>query len=662
MNGGRSATPRAGLLGRAALLGVSTAVLGVALAQPLLAGDSASQPISGLPIPGQYYRSRPVARLPAMAPTLPYLGVDVFNPGYSTAPPPAPSPVNAGAKAPEPPADMSLSEAIALAYRTNPTLQAGRYDLKATDQNLGLALSELRPTSEVQITGQYDRSAAGRLTQAKRFGATSSISTTNTLGAQLIVTQPILTGGKASADIAAANAEIRAGRAGLQATEGDLLLETITSYLDVRRDARALAIRQADLGQLRATLEEVHARRTAGELTRTDIAQTETQIQNAETAYNLTRAQLEQSRASFASLVGLDPGNLAPEPPLPQLPTSIDEAFDQADQLNPELAQARYTEAASREKIAAARAAAHPTFALQGTAGISGPAEPFHLRNDDQAYVVQGVLTIPLTSGGHTGAAVAQAEDTNSGDRLRIEAARRRMVLDIANAWNQMVTMRRNLQIDQQEVESSQTFYAGSFAEYRAGLRSTFDVLYAQETLLNAEIALIAARHDLYVAQATLLRHIGVLDVSSLTSGVGLYDPTADLRLVEQRSATPWDALPRGLDHLAKPGTRGPAIQQPPVLPEAPALAPPNAPPPPDAYISYSVVLPDLTSSPLPPSPRPPAPPPPSPLGVVISYSAVVPDLAAAPPGIAISYGPVVPRAAPPRPEMPLRPDMKVLR
>ena len=58
----------------------------------------------------------------------------------------------------------------------------------------------------------------------------------------------------------------------------------------------------------------------------------------------------------------------------------------------------------------------------------------------------------------------------------------------------------------------------------------------------------------------------------------------------------------------------------------------------------------------------PPSPPPPSPLGVVISYSAVVPDLAAAPPGIAISYGPVVPRAAPPRPEMPLRPDMKVLR
>ena len=557
----------------AGLWRAACAVVAAGLATPALATSALADAPTNPPVPGQYYRSRPVAKLPDAA----------------LAQIPAPP----ATQTPEPAPTLGLAEALALAYRTNPVLEAGRYDLAATDEDLGAALSELRPTSAVQVTGQYDRTDAGRITQASQyFGTKSTIHTANTLGAQLYVTQPILTGGMASADIASAKAAIRAGRAGLLATEGDLLLATITAYLDVRRDTASLAIRQADLATMRATLNEVHARRIAGELTKTDIAQTETQIQNAETAYNLTRAQQEQSRATFADLVGIDPGTLAPEPPLPQLPASIDEAFEQAEQRNPDLAQAHYTEASSREKIAAARAANRPTLVLQGSAGLTGQAVPFYLHNEDQGSIIQGVLTIPLTSGGRNSAAIARAEDTNSGDRLRIEAARRAMVLAIANAWNQMVTLRRNVQINEAELQSGQTFYEGSLAEYRAGLRSTFDVLYAQETLLAAEVSLVAARHDLYVAQATLLRHIGMLDVASLTTGIGHYDPTADIRPIEHRAATPWDAPVRALDHVEQPGTKPRAIEHPPVLPDTGSLAPPAGPPPPDAYLTDSANLP----------------------------------------------------------------------
>jgi len=275
------------------------------------------------------YRARPVAKIPATKLASLY-------------------PVE---EAPEPAPTENMADAIALAYRSNPTLQARRYDLRATDENLGLALSELRPTTQLQVTGQYNKTVPGRTTQATRFGAKSSIITSNSLNSQFIVTQPITTGGKASADIDAASDSIRAGRAGLNATEGDLLLQTITAYLDVRSDTRALAIRSANLAQLSATLAEVKARREAGELTRTDIAEAETQLETAQTNTNLQREQLEQSRATYAALVGVNPGNLAPEPPLPQLPATIDEAFDRADQLNPELAQARFTERASRARI-----------------------------------------------------------------------------------------------------------------------------------------------------------------------------------------------------------------------------------------------------------------------------------------------------------------------
>lgn len=536
----------------------------------LLALSAESARPDSVPV-GEYYRARAVAKVPRSKLAPAYPDSDI----------------------PEPIAQTSLADAIALAYRSNPTLQAQRYDLRAIDENLGLALSELRPTSQFQLTSQYSKTVPGRTTQATRFGASSPIITSNSLSAQIVVNQPIYTGGKASADIAAANAAIRAGRSGLAASEGDLLLQTITAYVDVRRDARSLAIRQADLGQLRATLDEVRARRDAGELTKTDIAQTETQIEGAAANVDLTRAQLEQSRATYADLVGIDPGNLAIEPPLPQLPANTDEAFDAAERLNPDLAQARYTEVASRQRIAAARAANHPNFALQGTVGLTGQADPFYLHNDDQSATVQGVLTIPLTSGGHNGAAIAQAEDTNSGDRLRIEATRRSMVLNIVNAWNQMVTMRRNLAIDEAEVKSGRIFYQGSFAEYRAGLRSTFDVLYAQETLLGAELAVVAARHDLYVAEATLLRYVGLLEVRDLTTGVGLYDTSTDIRHIEQRGATPWDAPLRGLDQVDKAGTHTHALTQPAALPDRGDLAPALGPPPPDRYLTESPDVPE---------------------------------------------------------------------
>lgn len=558
-------------------------MLAMTIAQPAFA-DGIVRPYG----PGMYYRARPVVKLPAFKLAPAYPNMDI----------------------PEPAPDTTLADALALAYRSNPTLQARRYDLRAIDENLGQALSELRPNSELQVTSQYNKTVPGRTTQLTRSltdRLNSSIISSNTLGAQLIVTQPLYTGGKASADIAGAEAAIRAGRAGLMATEGDLLLQTITAYMDVRRDTRSLAIRKADLSQFEATLKEVHARRIAGELTRTDIAETETQMQSAETQYDLTRLQLEQSRAIYAALVGVDPGNLAPEPPLPQLPASIEEAFDVAERLNPELAQAGYNEAASRQKIAAARAANHPTLSVQGTAGLNGQLAPFYLHNEDQSVAVQGVLRIPLTSGGHNGAAIAQAEDTNSGDRLRIEAARRAMVQNIVSGWNQMTTARRNLAISDAQTKSAAVFYEGSFAEYRAGLRSTFDVLYAQETMLNARIAQLAARHDLYVAEATLLRHVGLLDVRSVTTGIGLYDASADIRHIENRGAMPLDTQIRELDKIDHASTKTHGLTQPSVLPDRARLAPVMGPPPPDTFITASpnVPQPGTVGRPTVEAPRP---------------------------------------------------------
>ncbi len=465
-------------------------------------------------------------------------------------------PVETAPMTAEPAADMTLGEAIALAYRLNPTLAAKRYDLRATDQTLGIALSETRPNVSVQINGQYDKTVPGRTTQVTRFGAASPIITNNTLGAQLIINQPLYTGGKARADTKAAYADIAAGQAGLRASEGDLLLQTITAYVDVRRDTRTLALRDKNLAQLVTTLAEVKARREAGELTRTDVALADTQLHAEQTQVNLAREQLEQSRTRYAVLIGSSPAQLAPEPALPLLPATIDEAFAIAEAKNPELSQASAIEDASRQRIASAAAALRPSVVLQGVVGASGQGTPFYLHNEDQTATGRAVVTIPITSGGQNHARVAQALNTNSADRLRIESTRRAMIENVANAWNQMTTARRNVTAQQAQRASAAVFYEGTFEEYRAGLRSTFDVLYAQGTLRDSEIALMNSQHDLYVAQAALLRHVGLLEVRHILTVVDVYDASRDVARVRARYAIPWDApvrVVRALENVVKP-------------------------------------------------------------------------------------------------------------
>jgi len=478
----------------------------------------------------------------------------------------------------EPPPTVTLAQAIEQAYRANPTIGAQRYELRATDESLAQALAQTRPTAEVQVSGGYDRTVPGRITQAGRPLIDRLLSPTieqNDVGAQLIVNQPLLTGGRARAAEASATEDIRAGREVLRRAEGDLLAQVIAAYVDVRRDTQAVRIRRINMRVLQSTLDEVIARREAGELTRTDIAQAQTQRAAAQVQLNAAEGQLEASRASYAALVGADPGVLAAEPPLPLIPGSIDAAFEIAERNNPELAQAIYAERGSRARIAAARAEGNPSLSLRGSASLNGQAVPFSVYNQDQGYAGRLTLTVPLSQGGRVGSLVAQASDRNSADRLRIEAARREMVQSISAAWNSMVVSARNLDAQAVQLEAARVFYEGTFEEYRAGLRSTFDVLFAQNSLRDTEIGLIASRRDLYVSQAALLRALGQLEVAKLTTGTALYDPAENLRRVRMRSALPWDGAVRALDRLDPLDQRQQPLETPARTPDLPVVVAP---------------------------------------------------------------------------------------
>ena len=146
---------------------------------------------------------------------------------------------------------------------------------------------------------------------------------------------------------------------------------------------------------------------------------------------------------------------------------------------------------------------------------------------------------------------------------------RRQLVQAIINAWNQWVTADRNVRAQELQVRAARIYYEGTLEEYREGLRSTFDVLYAQNSLNETDIALFSSRRDRYVAQAILLRHLGQLEVGRLLANGPRYDPDRYLQNVRQRSAVPWGGIVRTIDGIGAPGGKPQSIEMPTPSPNA---------------------------------------------------------------------------------------------
>ncbi len=458
----------------------------------------------------------------------------------------------------------TLVQAIVLAYQSNPTLQSQRYDLKALDETYMRAFAALRPTGELDVTGDYTDTRAGNDTQALRLAADPTVGrrlTANKDDIRLVVEQLLYSGGKARAAIDASSFQVRAGREALRAAEGDVLLQVITAYEDVLRDGQSLQVRRDDVDTLRRQLEMTTARQVAGEVTRTDVEQARAQLQADEAQLTLAEAQLQASHATYAALVGQNPGTLDAAPDLPLLPARVDDAFRIADDRSPELQAARYTERESDRRVEAARDAGHMTVTAQTSYGVNGKLAPFDRRNQDADFTVSVNVTKPLFAGGAYESDYRQAVARNAADRLRIEVARRGVNQAILSAWNQMTAARLNVAVQEQQLKSARIAAEGMREEFRYGQRSTLDVLVAEQALRDAQLALIASKRDAYVARATVLRQVGDLEARLLIVGLDLYDPSANLRALHGR-AGPLEATILGFDGLGQ-GGRYPAPVEP---------------------------------------------------------------------------------------------------
>lgn len=426
----------------------------------------------------------------------------------------------------------TLADAIADAYQTNPNLQSQRANLRGLDENYVQARAGWRPTLTLQAQDNWTETRLPALLANPAFGA-QPISRSNSGLLQLTFSQPIWTGGRTAAAVTAANADVLQGREQLRQAEAQLTQQVITSYADVLRDQETVATQKQYESLLETQLKEDQARFDVGEVTRTDVAQSQSRLASAQAQLESAQAQLAADRATYAANVGHNPGELAPLPSIAYLmPGNIDDAYAVAEQNSPQLRAQEYAEQASRARVDEARAGRMPELSFQAN-GLKGggPAFPTFNSNlyqrEGQAYVT---LTIPLFNGGTTTSQIRQNIERNNADRITIETQRRAVLQAITQNWNLLLASRANIAATEEQVRAATIAYQGMHEEEQAGLRGTLDVLIAAQDLSGAEVSHATALHDEYVASAGVLAVIGRLDARDLIPSEPQYDPRANFR------------------------------------------------------------------------------------------------------------------------------------
>src|SRR5687767_13024927 len=202
----------------------------------------------------------------------------------------------------------TLREALVSTYRANPTLTAQREALKATDAGVAIARAAGRPTVSGTVGVTRD------LTRSGRFDTGLSKGPFLTGGVDF--NYPLFQGGSVRNDIKAAKTRVEAGRATLRAVEGDVFTEAVAAYMDVIRDRATVELNANNVRVLVTNLEATRDRFEIGDVTRTDVAQSEARLELARARLITVQVQLLTSEENYRRVIGKRPEALQPPPPL----------------------------------------------------------------------------------------------------------------------------------------------------------------------------------------------------------------------------------------------------------------------------------------------------------------------------------------------------------
>ena len=404
----------------------------------------------------------------------------------------------------------TFTEALKKAYKNNSELNAERENISISEQELKISMSSYFPT--ITLEGSKSQDETDKLTN--RDGSNATITDVDTETKSISVTQTLFDFGR-GADLSKSKIGINLAKAKLLKKEQDILYKTVAAYTGLISANEKLEINRANVELLSRQVETDRIRLERGQISLSDVSQSESSLAGAEASFIQAQSDLLTSKLNYENIIGplgnaqsLDKSSIMSY----QIPGSLNSAIEQSKKSNPDLIIAEMEYEQSKEDTSIARSELVPTAKLSLEKSYSDDLSATYDERDKET--LKATVTWPFYSGGKNLASLNKNKNIENRSRLTLDSEIKQNQTNVASAWSNFQSNKSLLNSVQLQVRAAEIANEGTTAEYNSGSsgRTTLEVIQSNSLLLNAQISLADSERNFILSQFNLLKSIGLLN------------------------------------------------------------------------------------------------------------------------------------------------------
>ena len=409
---------------------------------------------------------------------------------------------------------VTLPEALLEAYKNNPVLNAERENINISQENLNISKSEFLPT--ITITGTKSREDTTKLTN--QSGGDATITDVDPLTKSILIEQTLYDGKGRSADLEKSKIGMDLAKAKILKVEQEILYKAVEAYTGLIFTNKKLKINQSNISLLDRQVETDQARLERGQITISDLAQSESSLAGAKAKFIQAKNDTMTSRLVYENVIGTiinsDDLNENPKPNI-KIPKNLNEANNISKKRNPKLIIAKLEYLQSEKDIRIAESEMLPSASLSFEASQTEDLSSTY--NERDKKILKATVKWPFYTGGKNKAEVNKNRNIKYQKKLLLDNAIKTNNTEVASAWSNFQSSKSLLDSVKSQVKAAEIANEGITVEYESGLgRSTLDVIQSNSLLLDSKISFANAERNYLLSQFKLLQSIGLLTLEHL--------------------------------------------------------------------------------------------------------------------------------------------------
>jgi outer membrane protein len=404
---------------------------------------------------------------------------------------------------------VTLSEALLEAYKNNPELNAERENIKVSKEDLNISKSEFLPS--LTLSSSSSKESTTKLTN--RSGTNVSSTDVDPETQSITIEQTLFQGFAGIAVFEKNKIGLNLAEAKLLKREQETIHKAIEAYTGLVSTMEKLDINKKNVKLYENTVETARARLERGQITLSDLAQSESSLAGAQAKYIQAKNDDVTAKLIYEKVIGpiTNVDSLSKDSDIKfEVPNSLNEAIKISKKNNPDLIIARleYEQSEKDVKIAAADFSPSATLSLK-----SSKTDDLSSSYDEQdKETVTATIIWPLFKGGKNIASLKKSKNKKNIKKFLFDNAIKSNDTNVASAWSSLQSSKSLLNSVKLQVQAAEIANEGITEEYESGLgRSTLDVMQSNSILLNSKISLVNSERNYLLSQFSLLQSVGLL-------------------------------------------------------------------------------------------------------------------------------------------------------